>query len=248
MGKPVRWTLKTLCGIFGYEAFRRVNDKELSTLFGMLCPFDTGIPLVRIGANSDGGYLIPDDFDGVQACLSPGVAETASFEIALEKRGIPSLLTDASVSGPPLGAEHMRFEKKFVGLQNTDLFKSLDMQDDVLTFDSETDDEDLKRQLAAVIDLIRETKKNIAALDKFWLSALTNKGLNLAKNKFKFIKTADDMDKEADKVTRKYYNDLYDDSEGSPNYGDILEHPEDYHHTLTTEASQKPKSQRFKKV
>lgn len=126
MGKPVRWTLKTLCGIFGYEAFRRVNDKELSTLFGMLCPFDTGIPLVRIGANSDGGYLIPDDFDGVQACLSPGVAETASFEIALEKRGIPSLLADASVSGPPLGAEHMRFEKKFVGLQNTALFTTID--------------------------------------------------------------------------------------------------------------------------
>jgi hypothetical protein len=139
-------------------------------------------------------------------------------------------------------------QKELKNLQNTDLFKSLDMQDDVLTFDSETDDEDLKRQLAAVIDLIRETKKNIAALDKFWLSALTNKGLNLAKNKSKFIKTADDMGKEADKVTRKYYNDLYDDSEGSPNYGDILEHPEDYHHTLTTEASQKLKSQRFKKV
>ena len=139
-------------------------------------------------------------------------------------------------------------QKELKNLQNTDLFKSLDMQDDVLTFDSETDDEDLKRQLAAVIDLIRETKKNIAALDKFWLSALTNKGLNLANNKSKFIKTADDMDKEADKVTKKYYNYLYDDSEGSPNYGDILEHPEDYHHTLTTEASQKPKSQRFKKV
>ena len=70
----------------------------------------------------------------------------------------------------------------------------------------------------------------------------------MANNKSKFIKTAGDMDKEADKVTKKYYNDLYDDSEGSPNYGDILEHPEDYHHTLTTEASQKPKSQRFKKV
>ena len=139
-------------------------------------------------------------------------------------------------------------QKELKNLQNTDLFKSLDMQDDVLTFDSETDDEDLKRQLAAVIDLIRETKKNIAALDKFWLSALTNKGLNLANNKSKFIKTADDMDNEADKVTKKYYNELYDDSEGSPNYGDILEHPEDYHHTLTTEASQKPKSQRFKKV
>ena len=139
-------------------------------------------------------------------------------------------------------------QKELKNLQNTDLFKSLDMQDDVLTFDSETDDEDLKRQLAAVIDLIRETKKNIAALDKFWLSALTNKGLNLANNKSKFIKTADDMDKEADKVTKKYYNDLYDDSVGSPNYGDILEHPEDYHHTLTTEASQKPKSQRFKKI
>jgi hypothetical protein len=56
------------------------------------------------------------------------------------------------------------------------------------------------------------------------------------------------MDKEADKVTKKYFNELYEDSEGSPNYGDVLENPENYHHTLTTEASQKPKPQRFKKI
>ena len=56
------------------------------------------------------------------------------------------------------------------------------------------------------------------------------------------------MDKEADKVIEEYYDDLYEDSEGSPNYGKILNHPEKYHHTLTTDASTTPKPSKFKKI
>ena len=137
---------------------------------------------------------------------------------------------------------------QFKYIADTDLYKSTGGQNRTLDYNDGSEEQDLKRQLAAVEALIRETKKNKAALDAYWMRLLSNKGFSKLSNSDLFIKTADDMNKEADKVTKKYYNDLYDDSEGSPNYGDILEHPEDYHHTLTTEASQKPKSQRFKKV
>ena len=139
-------------------------------------------------------------------------------------------------------------KSQFKDIADTDLYKSTGGQNRTLDYNGGSEEQDLKRQLAAVEALIRETKKNKAALDAYWMRLLSNKGFSKLSNSDLFIKTADDMDKEADKVTRKYYNDLYDDSEGSPNYGDILEHPEDYHHTLTTEASQKPKSQRFKKI
>ncbi len=148
-----------------------------------------------------------------------------------------------------VGFQYPKADKsQFNYITDTDLYKSTGGQNRTLDLDDGSEEQDLKRQLAAVQALIRDVKKNRAVLDAYWMRLLSNKGFSKLSNSSLFIKTADDMDKEADKVTRKYYNDLYDDSEGSPNYGDILEHPEDYHHTLTTEASQKPKSQRFKKV
>ena len=41
--------------------------------------------------------------------------------------------------------------------------------------------------------------------------------------------------KEADAEIEDYYNDLYEDSEGSPEYGTALEHPEESRKTLTTD-------------
>lgn len=140
-------------------------------------------------------------------------------------------------------------QKELKNLQDTNLFESLDMQGADLKFDREADDEDVKRQLAAVLDLIREAKSNIAKLDKFWMNLLNNKGFTSFSDKnSKFIKLADDMKKEADEVIEEYYDDLYEDSEGSPNYGKILNNPEKYHHTLTTDASTSPKVSKFKKI
>jgi hypothetical protein len=114
----------------------------------------------------------------------------------------------------------------------------------------EQSDAENKRELASILKLIKQKQEDLAALDGYVLALMMGKPFQKFNSnlKNKFIKVADDMDKEADKVTREYFNELYEDSEGSPNYGDVLENPEDYHHTLTTEASQEPKPQRFKKI
>ena len=36
--------------------------------------------LIRIGGNSDGAYLVPDDLQGISCCFSPGVSDRKSFE------------------------------------------------------------------------------------------------------------------------------------------------------------------------
>jgi hypothetical protein len=43
----------------------------------------TDVPLIRLGADGDGGYLVPDDLEDVAACFSPGVDDRASFESAM---------------------------------------------------------------------------------------------------------------------------------------------------------------------
>lgn len=87
---------------------------ELQDLLKALHPVKTNFELVRIGGNNDGGYLLPNDLEGITTCFSPGVDVTASFEKDLLERGIKSHLADASVDGPPDGLEVASFEKLFL--------------------------------------------------------------------------------------------------------------------------------------
>jgi len=117
MGKPVRWILQRVAGGLGYNVSRRVPAGSVAKVMSFLRPMDAGIPLIRIGAERDGGYLIPDDLEGIHTCLSPGVGASATFELDLERRGIASLLADASVKEPPEGSRHMTFDRKFIGIE-----------------------------------------------------------------------------------------------------------------------------------
>ncbi len=78
------------------------------------------MPLIRLGADGDGGYLVPDDLADVAACFSPGVDNRATFESALIERGIPCFLADRSVDGPPFEHAMIDFERKFVGAVDDD--------------------------------------------------------------------------------------------------------------------------------
>lgn len=72
--------------------------------------------MIRIGGEVDGGYVVPDDFEGVTLCFSPGVDRNADFELDLKRRyGISSYLADYSVDGPPAGIDPKFFTKAFIG-------------------------------------------------------------------------------------------------------------------------------------
>ena len=68
-----------------------VNQASLEDFFRKIHPIDSGHPLVRLGGEGDGGYLVPDDLDGIGACFSPGVSDVANFELAFANRGVKSL-------------------------------------------------------------------------------------------------------------------------------------------------------------
>jgi hypothetical protein len=99
--------------------------EEIQKLINSLRPVKTKFDLIRVGGDNDGGYLIPNDLSGITACFSPGVADTASFEIDLCKRGIGSHLADASVDAPPKNFTPRSFTKKYLGGYNNDTYMTL---------------------------------------------------------------------------------------------------------------------------
>ena len=84
------------------------------------------VPLIRIGDEGDGGYLLPDDFNGIRHCFSPGVSTTADFEEDVARRfGIKSFMADASVDGPPMDNPLFEFDRKFLGAAQNETFTTL---------------------------------------------------------------------------------------------------------------------------
>ena len=68
---------------------------EVVEVFELLKPKASKTPLIRIGGDIDGSYLVPDDLDGITACFSPGVNRIKYFEDYLADRyGIQSHMCD----------------------------------------------------------------------------------------------------------------------------------------------------------
>jgi hypothetical protein len=56
---------------------------------------------VRLGSDYDGGYVMVDDFDGIDAALSFGIETNASWDGAVAARGVPVWQYDHTIAAPP---------------------------------------------------------------------------------------------------------------------------------------------------
>jgi hypothetical protein len=106
----------------GFNLSWQTKPERVRELIRKLRPMDCGKELIRIGGAGDGGYLIPDDLEGIEYCFSPGVNTVSDFEDDLADRGIKSFLADYSVDGPPISRPEFVFDKKFVGALNDEKF------------------------------------------------------------------------------------------------------------------------------
>jgi hypothetical protein len=104
-----------------------ISAEQIRTLTKKLAPVKTQHSLVRMGPPHDGGYLIPDDLNGIGACFSPGVFTYAHFEEDLLRRyAINSHQADYSVDGPPKGFQPLSFRKKFIGAYNDNVYMTME--------------------------------------------------------------------------------------------------------------------------
>lgn len=110
-----------------------------------------------------------------------------------------------------------------------------------------------RRDLESLERLIRQRQENIADLEGYIFGLVTGTdeftpyAPNVAHTYAKFVKTAEELIKEADEVIEDYYNELYD---GDPNFGTALEHFEENRNKATediTKHSSNKKLYKFRK-
>jgi len=114
------------CGGCGIFPSRKSPEAELGKCLQAMRPLVPPVPLIRLGPEGDGGYLVPDDLAGIKECFSPGVSGISGFEEDCASRGMDVFLADASVDGPPVQHSRFHFTPRYIGAFSGDQFLSLD--------------------------------------------------------------------------------------------------------------------------
>ncbi len=94
-----------------------VRQRNFLQLASMFSPERVvGYDKVRLGSEFDGGYVMLDDFVGVDLALSFGVGCNADWDLAVARRGIPVEQYDHTISQSPVSDSAITFfSKKLVG-------------------------------------------------------------------------------------------------------------------------------------
>jgi len=120
-----KWRLKAVwskvgdsIGLFVAEM---VKEEELKSYWKLVEPHSNGHDLIRVGGQRDGGYLLPNDLDGIKYCFSPGAGAIWSFEEALgSEHGIQSLVCDGTIERFPSFTSLKSFIPKNVGISESE--------------------------------------------------------------------------------------------------------------------------------
>jgi hypothetical protein len=158
-----------------YDIFftsKKVSDKHVFKLLNLIHPKKLNINHIRIGGKNDGGYVVPNDLNGINFCFSPGVGKISNFENELSLRKIKSFLADYSVDYDLKDHPMIDFEKKFLGPITYKNYINLkdwitskinyeDNSDLILQMDIEGDEYDILRSM----DLITLKKFRIILIE-----------------------------------------------------------------------------------
>ena len=122
----MKYFLLLMCRLAGFFPQPLTSYSNVLGVLKKVRPISAGIDLMRVGPESDGGYLIPNDLDGINALFSPGVSSESRFELYFANLGIDVLMADASVEGPSVEHQKFHFQKVWLGVNSHDITVSLD--------------------------------------------------------------------------------------------------------------------------
>ncbi len=125
MRARTRGATKSIFAALGLSASRQTGSAAILDLVRKLRPLDCGVELIRVGGPGDGGYLVPDDLEGIEYCFSPGVGALSEFEDELANRGVRCFLADHSVEAPQAMRPEFVFDRKFLGASDRENFLTL---------------------------------------------------------------------------------------------------------------------------
>jgi len=110
----------------GFTWRKSASARKVEEFLELFVPEVIDQPLIRLGSKHDGGYLIPDDLDGIGYAISPGVGPVVDFDADLAARGIEVIMLDASVKGPPIKNERFHFKPLFLDSYVSDTTTTID--------------------------------------------------------------------------------------------------------------------------
>jgi hypothetical protein len=159
------------------------HPQNVAALIAELRPVANKRGLKRFGPFGDGGYLMPDDLEGVRASISPGVSTQVGFDREIADRGIEVYLADASVAGPPIQHDRFHFTRKFLDAYNSK--KTITLDDYCENIGDGTDD------LILQMDIERAEYRVIAAaseatLNRFRIMVIEFHGLRRLRSPARF--------------------------------------------------------------
>lgn len=111
---------------FQFSLESKIGVNEVKAFLKRIHPKESIKPLIRVGPDGDGGYLLPDDLDGIRACFSPGVNFESRFELQIAQRGIDVFMADYSIEKPKYEHPRFHFTKKYIGAMDHGLYMSMD--------------------------------------------------------------------------------------------------------------------------
>jgi len=151
--------------IFKMYVEKKSSEKKISKTLKKLLPYEIDASLIRLGEKNDGGYLVPDDFVGIDKNYSAGVGFLTQFEKDLETRYlIKSNMLDFNEIEKTILPSKASFLKKKLGLVSNNQEISIndwiikDDKDIILKLDIEGD------EYASLIDISEENLKKVRIL------------------------------------------------------------------------------------
>ena len=104
---------------------KKTPNIKIKELISLVHPRILSVENIRIGGENDGGYIVPNDLNGIKYCFSPGVGNISKFENDLANKNIKAFLADYSVSPDFHNNSLLDFEKKYLGPITNENYLSL---------------------------------------------------------------------------------------------------------------------------
>lgn len=116
---------------------KKTNSDLVFDTIKKLMPYEVGFELIRLGENSDGGYLLPKDFENINYCYSAGVGFVTQFEKDLEEKfNIKSKMLDVCEIPKNLLPKKSTFIQKKLSIyksdQNITINEFIDTDDEII--------------------------------------------------------------------------------------------------------------------
>jgi hypothetical protein len=105
--------IKKIINSSGFNLSKASDNELIKSLINKLQPKEVGYDLIRLGPDTDSGYLVPNDLKDIEACFSPGCDNKFQFEENCHERGMKVFIADKTVEKNNV-PNKFDFTKKFI--------------------------------------------------------------------------------------------------------------------------------------